>query len=54
MNQESTKKSPNDILEEYGLEGYHEYLVTGKIPERNRNDKLLQTGKAPEDLDGEY
>lgn len=24
---------PNDILEEYGLFAYHEYLVTGKITE---------------------
>jgi hypothetical protein len=46
MNQESTKinksdipnndafkKTLEDILEKYGLEAYHKYLIDGRIPE---------------------
>jgi hypothetical protein len=32
MKTELTKINPNDVLKEYGLFAYHEYLVTGELP----------------------
>lgn len=32
MKTELTKINPNDVLREYGLFAYHEYLVTGELP----------------------
>lgn len=43
MNQKSIEINPNDILEEYGLFAYHEYLVTGKIMEVKENDYPKET-----------